>query len=156
HPQAVAQRATTIRARSATPARARVHYPCRDSRRATRLPEWCPATRTTGRTGSQPLPARAIRAVAAASGSSRRRVDFPFPALEQPFALGGRAVLREVVIDDLDRRQRRHLRRQLDVAIGRNREFLHVEADLLALRRQRPVDELARRFRIVRALDDRD
>src|SRR3989454_11819238 len=83
------------------------------------------------------------------------RVDLLLPPLEQALALRGRAVPGGVVVDELDRGQIRHLRWQWHVLVGRNREFLDVEADLLRFRSQRPVEEFLRVVEIARALDDR-
>ena len=84
-----------------------------------------------------------------------RRVDFLLPALEQALALGGRAVLGDVVVDDLDVGEIRNLRRQRHVAVGRDRVFLDVEPDLLRVGGQRPVEEFLRVVEVARALDDR-
>src|SRR2546425_4283716 len=87
--------------------------------------------------------------------STRGRADVLFPPVEQPLARLARAELREVVVDDLDVGELRHLRRQRHAAVGGNRVLLDVEADFLAIDGQRPVDEFPRRVGIARAFDDR-
>src|SRR6185436_1891245 len=84
----------------------------------------------------------------------RLAVDFSLPPLEQALALGARAVLREVVVDQLDVGEPRRLRRQLSLSVRRHLELLGVGAELLRLRRQCPVAELLRALEIARALDD--
>ena len=83
------------------------------------------------------------------------RADLLVPALEQALALGGRAVLREVVVDELDVGDLRRQRRDRRADVRRNLELLRLRAQRLRLRRQRPVVELLRVVQVARALDDR-
>src|ERR1700682_3378470 len=133
-------------------------YPCRCNPSASRWTRSSPATRTTAAAQSRLRRRRSrIESPSWRNSLARRAsgVDFPLPSREQALALCRRAEFRRVVADELDVGQIRYLRRQQDIAIGRDGEFLEIEADLLRFRRQRPVEEFFRVVRMSRALDDR-
>src|SRR5439155_10187797 len=117
-------------------------------------------SRTMAGARSRRSRARSRRAPRSEDRSACRRrllrlaVDLSLPPIEQALALGARAVLREVIADQLDLGELRSLRRQLGLPIRGNLELLGLGAELLRLRRERPVDELARPLQVARALDD--
>ena len=80
--------------------------------------------------------------------------DLLVPALQQALALGGRAVLREIVVDELDVGELRRQWGNRRGDVGRDLELLRLVAQCLGLRRQRPIDELLRLVQVARALDD--
>src|SRR5437667_12373346 len=84
----------------------------------------------------------------------RLAIDLFLPSLEQPLALRLRAVLREIVVDQLDLGELGSLGRQLGLQVGRHLELLVVGTDLLGRSGQRPVDRLLVVDDAARALDD--
>src|SRR6267143_4602112 len=84
----------------------------------------------------------------------RLAVDLFLPPVDQPLALRFRAVLREVVVDQLDLGELRRLRGQLGLRVRGHLELLVVGAELLRRGRERPVEELLRVVQVACALDD--
>src|SRR5207237_5000538 len=108
----------------------------------------------TGAAHQAPDESPAAKTVAHGAALLRLAVDFSLPPLEQALALGARAVLREVVVDQLDVGEPRRLRRQPRLAVRRHLELPGFGTELLRRRGQRPVDELPGALEVARALDD--
>ena len=102
-------------------------------------------------------PHRRPRRPAAASGAPYFGSVFTscVPLGEQAAALGRRAVLGEVVVDELDVGELGRLRRDRRRLVRRHLVGLRVGAERLRLGRQRPVVPLLGAVEVARALDDR-
>src|ERR1700757_2542913 len=100
---------------------------------------------TTPKRSTSPL-----RATQASLGQSE---DLLVPLGEQPRALRRRAVLREIVVDELDLGEFRRLRRGARVLVGWNLVgHLRLRTDALRLRGKRPVVPLLGVLHVLGAL----
>src|SRR5690348_1619917 len=121
---------------------------CHPSPMAAATARRAPPPRTASSSDPSARGARALREAPPREATwplLRQRRDLLVPAREEARTLGRRAVLGEVVIDELDvgklRRERRHRRALVRRKLIRD---LRLEADGLRLRRQRPVVPLLR------------
>src|SRR5689334_10322976 len=94
-----------------------------------------------------------VRSIADAS-LFRERGDLTIPALEQALALGRSAVLREVVIDQLDLRDFGRVRRDWRVDVRWELILVALRRQRLCFGRKRPVDEFLGDIEVARTFHD--